>query len=375
MRVGKFSIIFIALTLISCNAEVSSQKAIATTTPGDCRTGGIYVLRLNPPFDFSSIDFENDRQKITVSDGKEAIICDVISEYVASLGEELPPHYKPYVGTLGIKESSHDLYFVVFQHPSGSLNAKLIIRNSFSNPVIVLDYNIHAMYSQEGSRLEKTNLMELFMDKFVPLSVNSIGEYRSRIELNRLYHNGTSNKIESFVFEVDNQNQLDTIKHALYPIGDEVEAMNCTTEEEAFLKGLDPGVDVIPLADKCIHEINFDDDPDLEKMIYFEQEDGRRGLMIFQADGSRNVLGIHQRDIGAEDVENDLFWIETIQVLPRGERIYETIVDSASGDILGIDSTAYHDLIYGGVQFGVAESGGGAVLYWEDGVFQWIPVE
>ena len=97
--------------------------------------------------------------------------------------------------------------------------------------------------------------------------------------------------------------------------------------------------------------------------------------MIFQENGNYNILGINQEDIGAPGVINDLSWIETIQILPRGEKIYKAIVDSESGDILGVDSTSYHKLMYESVQFGVEESGGGAVLYWENDRFDWIEIE
>lgn len=185
-----------------------------------------------------------------------------------------------------------------------------------------------------------------------------------------------SNEEKNVLFEVDSLNQLDTISYRLINLEDGTAiGKNCSTEETEYLKDLKLNARIISLNNKCIHEVNFDNDPFLEKLIYVEIQDKRRALMIFQEDGTYNILGLHQKDVGAIAIEDDLSWIETIEVLPKGEKIYKTEIDSTTGDILGIDSTSYFEIKHQGVQFGVEESGGGMILYWENDSYRWTYIE
>jgi hypothetical protein len=367
-------IYLIIFVLFGCNSSVSNVKEIdRENNEKGFIPNSVYVFKEELPLDFAHLGLNKVNERITLSDGKEALIIEAIDEYVASLGVLPNMDYQPYVGTVWIKESNHDIYFVIFKHITGVLNTKVIIWNSYSNPPVFFDYNIHAMYSLNNKRIVKTDLKELLFED-IPLVKITDSLNATLLELNRLYHNGTANLLENTVLRIDKLNQLDTINHSLKII-EKVNDDICEVDNIDFLNNLDESIRVIPLNKECFNEVNFDDDPYLEKLVFFELKDNRRGIMIFQENGDYNIFGINQEDIGGHGIVNDLSWIETIQILPRGEKIYKTIVDSESGDILGVDSTSYHKLMYESVQFGVEESGGGAVLYWENDRFDWIEIE
>lgn len=203
----------------SCSPAISEKKEVKDTIDlKEYKVKEFYVIKAALPLDFTELDFNNTSERISISDGKESLIQQSFSEYLSSLGEAkaLPPGYQPYIGSIWIKESDHDVYLMVFKHITGVLNSKIIIRNSYSNPALFLDYNIHAMYTIEEGSIKPTNLMNAFFEgiPIIKITAKDNGG-TSLIELNRLYHNGTSNLMENFIFEVDNFNQLDTISYSL----------------------------------------------------------------------------------------------------------------------------------------------------------------
>ena len=228
------------------------------------------------PLDFANLDLNKVDERIILSDGKEALIIEAIEEYVASLDVLPNMDYQPYIGTVWVKESKHDIYFVIFKHITGVLNTKVIIWNSYSTPPVLFDYNIHAMYSLNNERIVKTDLKELLFDD-IPLVNVTDSLNATLLELNRLYHNGTANLLENTVFKFDKTNQLDTINYSLEII-ERVNVDICEVNDIDFLKNLDESIQIIPLDKKCYNEINFDDDLYLEKLVFFELQDNRRGL-------------------------------------------------------------------------------------------------
>lgn len=219
MRMTSVLIVFIGGILGSCTPAVSDEKEVKETIDQkEYIPKEFYVIQAALPLDFTELDFNNTSKRISISDGKESLIRQSFSEYLSYLGEAkaLPPGYQPYIGSIWIKESDHDVYIVVFKHITGVLNTKIIIRNSYSNPALFLDYNIHAMYSFEEGSIKPTNLMKTLFDGIPLFKITTIDDTgTSLFELNRLYHNGTSNLMENFIFEVDNLNQLDTTSYSL----------------------------------------------------------------------------------------------------------------------------------------------------------------
>lgn len=114
-----------------------------------------------------------------------------------------------------------------------------------------------------------------------------------------------------------------------------------------------------------------------------EQEDFA-SLVTNQANGYTGVLIVHNTDnpdyivFGAgETVDgmDNLDWIGTFSVIPKGEAVAPTSVDEETGDIIGADSTKEFHLVGDGIYMHVDESEGGGILFWKDNKYEWYHVE
>ncbi|MFY0675280.1 MAG: hypothetical protein JXQ87_17930 [Bacteroidia bacterium] len=71
----------------------------------------------------------------------------------------------------------------------------------------------------------------------------------------------------------------------------------------------------------------------------------------------------------------DLRWIDIFEILPQGDTIAPTIVDKATGDIIGPDTSKSFVLTGNGINMGVSESSGGGIIFWNGNDYEWYHIE
>lgn len=113
-------------------------------------------------------------------------------------------------------------------------------------------------------------------------------------------------------------------------------------------------------------------------------EDDFASLVTNQKNKFQGVLIIHKGNkdeyfvfgAGQEvDGMKNLNWIDIFKTIPKGETIAPTLVDSNTGDIIGVDETKNFKLIGNGIYMHVDESGGGGILYWTGNKYNWYHLE
>jgi hypothetical protein len=127
---------------------------------------------------------------------------------------------------------------------------------------------------------------------------------------------------------------------------------------------------------------------DVDKVIYgdfnADRKDDFASTVTNRENGFQGVLIIHNKDqqeyfvFGAGEEINgmrNLDWIDTFTTIPKGELIAPTLVDSATGDIIGDDQTKEFRLLGNGILMGVEEAGGGGILFWNGSGYEWYHIE
>jgi hypothetical protein len=102
-------------------------------------------------------------------------------------------------------------------------------------------------------------------------------------------------------------------------------------------------------------------------------KNGFQGVMIIHDTDppTYRVFGAGQEVHGMKNLD----WINVFKVLPKGEIIAPTLVDSISGDIIGEDSAKRFKLIGNGIYMHVDEAGGGGILFWTGRTYEWYHLE
>lgn len=127
---------------------------------------------------------------------------------------------------------------------------------------------------------------------------------------------------------------------------------------------------------------------DVDNVIYgdfnADQKMDFASIVTNQKNGFRGVIIIHNKEqqeylvFGAGNEINgmkDLNWIDTFNTIPIGEIIAPTLVDTATGDIIGDDKTREFKLIGNGIYMHVDEADGGGIIFWNGHQYEWYHLE
>jgi len=117
-----------------------------------------------------------------------------------------------YINTVAMTRDSINLYLVIMKHwPAGFVNSRILFYHNRLKKAIgePLPFNLYARYQTEGESLTRTYLsrkLNLDIPEIEP--ADTLG--RTGFKLNRLYHNGSSNAIES-THIIIGDNTIDTV--------------------------------------------------------------------------------------------------------------------------------------------------------------------
>jgi hypothetical protein len=127
---------------------------------------------------------------------------------------------------------------------------------------------------------------------------------------------------------------------------------------------------------------------DVDNVIYgdfnADEKEDFASIVTNLQNGFQGVLIIHNKQtpeylvFGAGQEINgmkNLNWIDTFTTLPKGELISPTLVDSATGDIIGPDKTKEFRLLGNGILMHVDEADGGGILFWTGKQYEWYHLE
>jgi len=119
-------------------------------------------------------------------------------------------------------------------------------------------------------------------------------------------------------------------------------------------------------------DFNADGEDDFASLVTNKKNNFQGVIVIHKGDKHEYfVFGAGQEIDGMENLD----WIDIFKVIPKGEIIAPTLVDSNTGDIIGDDETKKFKLIGTGIYMHVDESEGGGIIYWTGDKYNWYHIE
>jgi len=105
--------------------------------------------------------------------------------------------------------------------------------------------------------------------------------------------------------------------------------------------------------------------------IFTNNENGFQGVIIVH-NGTGNFYAFG----GGQEINGmtNLDWIDVFRIIPTGEVIAPTLVDS-TGDIIGPDKSKEFQLQGDGIYMHVDEACGGGILFWKGNQYEWYHLE
>jgi hypothetical protein len=208
-------LIFFLLPLLACSNNINQQAQ----TEHIFSLSNISVIDANFPLRLSEINLHDRQSVIHLNDDMENQIFQTIYSYYFNdcSGDSSETYFKvkdTYIRTIRLKDSLHTIFFVLLNHmPDGLVNGKVLFYNNLSKEFIdqVFDFNVQALYDYTDGKLKSSNLKEKFKINSPEIELMHDNKSKtSNFKFTKLYHNGTSNAIETAILQVKNH-KLDTI--------------------------------------------------------------------------------------------------------------------------------------------------------------------
>jgi len=138
------------------------------------------------------------------------ITNEVIKYYFEFGGDSTESNFKVndvYIKSLVISEQGHSYYIILLKAPASPLDARILISNNITGEYIlpVIDYKIHAMYDYTEGSITESNLKKELKINGPDLELTDFDKDNMLdLKLVRLYHNGTSNAVETSIMKIVN---------------------------------------------------------------------------------------------------------------------------------------------------------------------------
>jgi hypothetical protein len=173
----------------------------------------IQAVDMHFPLFLENISTQKGKKLVALDSTKESWISKILVRfyYDECAGDSNETYFSVrdvYGGTLVFCDSLTTIYLLLLrQMPGEQLNSKLIFYNNTLNKFLdtVIDFNISALYNIGNGKFVPSNLKKQFKIntpeiQHVDYDNDKIYDYK----LTRLFHNGTSNAIETFILKVNN---------------------------------------------------------------------------------------------------------------------------------------------------------------------------
>jgi hypothetical protein len=206
---------FLVLLLFACTESINPQSVAHKTLTKPKLT----VINANFPLILLKVKL-NDRTRIVhlSNDVKNKIHQTVYDYYFNECqGDSSEIYFKvrdTYIGTIQLRYSSHSVFVVLLCHvPTNKVNSRILFYNNSTKTFIgkPLDFNLYALSDYSQGKLTPTNLKKQLKINTPEIVLNkSEKNGENEFIFTRLYHNGTSNAIETVVINVGNST-VDTI--------------------------------------------------------------------------------------------------------------------------------------------------------------------
>jgi hypothetical protein len=178
----------------------------------------ISVINSQMPVKLSEIKFNDSTKYFYISDGKISVIENSIKKYYTEIcdGDVTSPFKirDIYIGTVQIENNSNlTLYWIIYRHISSKINSDILFYNNTTKEFLKhkIQFNIHGLYTENNNVLQPSNLkntLQIETPEIECLRCNA--EEDPIFKLSRLFHNGTSNAIETLEISVSD-NKIDTL--------------------------------------------------------------------------------------------------------------------------------------------------------------------
>ena len=211
-------IIFLA-TLVGCsNNQVNNQNNNATIGKSATAFPELRIRNAGFPLLLSEIDFQDTTSTDVLNDAIERKLTKTINDiyYNDCRGDSNQTYFSiddTYIGTIRLRDTLRTIFMVIFQHIPGGLDSKILFYDMQSKEFAdnILDFNIQGLYDLDSLQLRPTNLKkELKITspeiELVDFDKDGVNDFK----FTRLFHNGTSNAIETTIIKVSD-NKIDTL--------------------------------------------------------------------------------------------------------------------------------------------------------------------
>ena len=215
-------LLFIILSIflvIACTKQSEKDTFKHPATALSLVMPSIHPIPTSLPLQVEEIDLNDTQKQVEVSEGKTAFIESIIKDYYYNEcnGDPRQSFVKvndTYIGTLWAVDTLTSVFYVILQHPSGTLNAKIGFYDNVTKQPLAsaVDYNIQAAYHLTDGQLQpnkiKNNLL-LHQPVLEVLDYNHDGIHDFKIS--SLANNGSKNTIKTQIFDVTAK-QLEVLK-------------------------------------------------------------------------------------------------------------------------------------------------------------------
>lgn len=227
-----FALLILA-NLFTCSGnQTKSPELTNKGIHGNVAPPIVSVIDAKYPLRLSETNLKDKNKIVQLNDGIVSKIEAIRKEYTKEMAfnDGSASFNDIYINTIRLHDSLRTIYLVLLKHfPTGAVNSKaLFYQNSekvFSEESF--DFNLHALYDLNDGQLTPTNLKTYFKLTFpeielVDFNKDGINDYKFK----RLWHNGTSNTIQTTIVTVKNAT-IDTLYFCETRLGKWSEKKNC----------------------------------------------------------------------------------------------------------------------------------------------------
>lgn len=210
-------LLFLVTTSISCSDnDTNKATSLATADLNVLKQIELSVIDEKLPLQLSKTDFDKKENIIQLNDGIISKIEQATKTYYIEdcLNDSLHTYHDTYIKTVRLHDSLQTIYLVLLKHyPTGLVNSKVLFYDNQKKEFIdkTFDFNLHALYNFENSKLKPTNLKRDFEITIPEIETTDFDKDGiNDFKFTRLFHNGTFNAIQTTILTVKNS-KIDTL--------------------------------------------------------------------------------------------------------------------------------------------------------------------
>ncbi|MBK9980927.1 MAG: hypothetical protein IPP15_00645 [Saprospiraceae bacterium] len=210
-------IFFIKCTNRYVDVSKSGVKDISQTH----RIPDILAIDTKYPLSLKEINLHDSSHLVALNEGITSQIQQTIIDYYVNecAGDDSESNFKlkdTYIATIRLFDSQETIFMVLLNHiPSGQLTSKVLFYDNITKAFEgkTLDFNIHALYNLENGELKPSNLktvLNITAPEIDLVDLDKTGHHAYKFT--RLYHNGTSNILETTIVSISDM-KIDTLEY------------------------------------------------------------------------------------------------------------------------------------------------------------------